>query len=73
MVPGLGFALASHLVVTRFGLGTASRFCLLTKHRSGVRIHRKPRLWLPQFRNQQNPAAEAMGFYWFRDLDSNQD
>ena len=31
-----GLGLASHLVATRFGLATASRFRLLPEHRSGV-------------------------------------
>ena len=33
-----GLALASNLAVARFGLGTASRFRLLTEHRSGVLV-----------------------------------
>ena len=33
-----GIARTSRLAVARLGLGTASRFRLLTKHRSGVRF-----------------------------------
>ena len=33
-----GFSLGSRSAVAELGLGTASRFCVLAKHRSGVRI-----------------------------------
>src|SRR3989338_4713349 len=36
--PGRSFSLGSRLVVTCRGLGTGSRFCLLAKHRSAIRI-----------------------------------
>ena len=69
MAAGLGLALASRFAVAHLGLGTASRFCLLAKHRSGVLVQAgsASRHFLPA------PSLVTSFLVRLRDLDSNQD